>query len=248
MHALQVNIQIEEVICHKKGRMKGWRKTAPYLWNIFFKICNPSLIVNQKFKLQGKAICHFSEGSHGNLNTAHMEAGESAEVPEHVGCWEGDLQYIDIPFFDYQTPGIVGVVSALMEQHNVSNRGAEAGHQALNQYVQNSMNGALHEFDVKRINVKNIEGSIKEYFNTELEKFTQGIEQQVGGAVIRAQSFVQNIWSLLDKDELIGYKIWYFNNEDIVNAGGNIELKETFSSFAHGDWEVKGRLSAVKKK
>jgi len=247
MQQLQVTIQIEELICHKQGRMKGWRKTAPYLWNIFFKICNPHIKVTQKFKLYGNAKFHFSEGSHGNLNTSHMEAGQVASVPAEVGEWTASLGYIDIPFFNYETPGVIGVVTALMEQHNVSNRGAEAGHRSLNDYVKNSMNGALNDFDIAKINVKDIEGSIKEYFESELNKFTQGIEQQVGGAVIKAQNIVQNIWSLLDKDELIGYKIWHFNSEDIIENGYEIPLSQTFSSFAHGEWEIKGNMKALPK-
>lgn len=244
MHNLKVKITLEELICHRKGKMKGWRKTAPYMWNIFFKLSNPHMRVNQKFRINGQAKFHFSEGSHGNLEVGHMEANQVAPIPAKIGIWEDDLHTIDIPFFSYEAPGLIGVVCVLMEQHNVSKRGAEAGHKTLNDYVKKSMNGALHDFDVKRINVKDIENSIKDYFDTELEHFTADIESQVGGAVVKAQNIIQNIWSLIDKDELIGFKVWYFNNEDIEECGLNIELSETFSSFAHGEWEVKGKLEA----
>ena len=241
---LRVNISVDKLICHRKGRMKGWRKTAPYMWNIFFKLSNPHLKVNQKFKLYGNAKFHFSKGSHGNLNVSHVDANQQIAIPPEIGAWEDDLSKIDIPFFSYEAPGIIGVVSVLMEQHNVSKRGAEAGHRTLNDYVKQSMNSALHDFDVARINVKDIENSIKDYFDEEVEKFTADIETQVGGAVVKAQNIIQNIWSLIDKDELIGYKIWYFNNFDLQECGYEIELSETFSSYAHGEWEICGKVTA----
>lgn len=245
MHNLNVKISLDRLVCHRKGSMKGWRKTAPYLWNIFFKLSNPHLKVNQKFKLYGNAKFHFSKGSHGNLNVSHMDAKQVAPIPEEIGVWEDELHSIDIPFFNYEAPGIIGVVSVLMEQHNVSKRGAEAGHKTLNEYVKESMNGALHDFDVSRIDVKDIENSIKDYFDEEVDKFTADIEAQVGGAVVKAQNILQNVWSLLDKDELIGYKIWYFNNLDIEECGMKIELSERFSSYSHGEWEIAGKVEAT---
>lgn len=244
MHNLKVKITLDQLICHRKGRMKGWRKTAPYMWNIFFKISNPHLKVNQKFRLYGNAKFHFSKGSHGNLKVYHMDAKQTALIPEEIGVWEDELHSIDVPFFNYEAPGLIGVVTVLMEQHNVSKRGAEAGHRSLNDYVKKSMNTALHDFDVTRINVKDIENSIKDYFDEELERFIEDIETKVGGAVVKAQNIIQNIWSLIGKDELIGFKVWYFNNLDIEECGLNIELSTTFSSYAHGEWEITGKVEA----
>lgn len=243
-HPLKVNIQLEELICHRKGKTKGWRKTAPYMWNIFFKLTNPHLKVNQKFCLYGNAKFEFSKGSHGNLKVGHMEADQRVFIPKEIGFYEDEVTSIDIPFFNYEAPAMIGVVCALMEQHNVSKRGAEAGHKTLNEYVKKSVNDALHEFDIQRIDVKNLEDSIKEYFDKEVELLAGGIEAQVGGAVVRAQNIIQNFWSLLDKDELIGYKVIYFNRVDIEEAGGEIELSDFIDSPAHGKWEVKGKLRA----
>ena len=244
MNAFPVKIQLEELICHKKGRSSGWSKTAPYMWNIFFKFNNPSIKLNEKFGVYGKADFHFTEGSHGNLEVGHMEAGESIFIPNPVGIWDTQLDGIEVPYFDYEFPGIIGCICALMEQHNVSSKGAEGGHQALNEYVRTSVNQAISDFHVQHIDVKDIEPSIGRYIDQEVAKFTDGIEKRVEGAVRQSQNLVQNLWSLLDKDELIGFEIWHFNQAQIVEAGGKIPLTARWATYAHGDWEVKGVLEA----
>jgi hypothetical protein len=162
-------------------------------------------------------------------------------IPPALGRWESELKDVEVPYFDYAFPGIAGCICVLMEQHNVSGKGAEGGHQALNDYVRNSVNQAITDFHVKHVDVKDIEGSIARYIDREIGKFTQGIEQRVGGAVMQAQSFLQNAWSLLDKDELIGFQVWHFNRMSLAEAG-QVPLATRWASYAHGDWEVRGRV------
>lgn len=243
MEAFPVRIQLEELICHKKGRSAGWRKTSPYMWNIFFKLDNPSIRLNEKFNIIGKGEFHFTEGSHGNLEVGHMEAGDSIDIPKAIGKWEAEVQGVEVPFFDYEFPGIVGCISVLMEQRNVSSKGAEGGHSSLNEYVRTSVNQAMSDFNVQSVDVKDIEPSIARYIDKEVAKFTDGIEKRVGGAVMQSQSLMQNLWSLLDKDELIGYQIWHFNQFEIKEAKGKIPLTARWATYAHGDWEVKGLLT-----
>lgn len=244
MSTTNIEFNLETLYCHRKGKSSGWKKTAPYMWNIVFRLCNPFMRVDEQFRLQGRADFHFAEGSHGNLNVGHLEAGQSVPIPHEVGKWEGEINPIDIPFFNYEYPGIIGCVCVLMEQRNVSGKGAEGGHTALNEYVRTSMNQAIGDFSVKSVDVENIEGSITRYIDMEVNKFTDGIEKRVGGAIMQAQNLMQNIWSLIDRDELIGYRIWHFNQEDIKKAGGSIPLTARWASYNHGDWEVKGILKA----
>ncbi|MFT5618996.1 MAG: hypothetical protein ACI85I_002233 [Arenicella sp.] len=239
---LEVTIRLNTLVCHERGTVKNWRKTTPYMWNIFFKLSNPSLTVNNEFKLEGGANFHFSQGSHGNLDSGHLEAGDSTDIPQDIGVWTNPLNSIDIPYFDYETPGIIGVVSALMEQRNVSRKGAEAGHLALNKYVERSINKCLTDFDVKKVDVKDIENSLKQYIKEEIDKLTEGIEQRITPAIIKAQNIVQNVWSLVDKDELIGFKIWYFNSEDLAESDMRIPLKDIIHSSSHGSWGIEGEM------
>ena len=243
MMTINAHISLDSLHCHRKGRSSGWRKTAPYMWNIFFRLCNPFMRANEHFRLQGRADFQFTKGSHGNLGVGHVDAGESIDIPKSIGQWGGELNDIDIPFFDYAYPGIVGCISILMEQRNVSRKGAEGGHKALNDYVRKSMNQAITDFSVKSIDVNRIEESITQYIDGEINKFTDGIERRVGGAVMQSQSLLQNIWSVLDRDALIGYQIWHFNQEDLRRADGQIPLSARWASYDHGDWEVKGVLT-----
>lgn len=239
---LEVTIRLNTLTCNEKGTAKNWRKTTPYMWNIFFKLSNPSLVVNNEFKIDGKANFHFSKGSHQNLSSEHLDTGDSVQIPQEIGLWTNQLNSINIPYFDYETPGIIGVVSALMEQRNVSKKGAEAGHLALNEYVESSINSCLANFDVRKVDVKDIENSIKIYIKEEIDLLTDGIEQRITPAIIKSQNIVQNVWSLVDKDELIGFKIWYFNSEDLEESNMQIPLKGIINSGEYGNWEINGEI------
>ena len=170
---LPFTVHLKRLLCHQEG--SGWRKTEPYLWTIFFKIDGENLSLTDDFKLQGEVDFHFNSGSHGNLGIEAVKSGETIHIPLETGLFQAELQPIQVPFFNYQIPGIIGVVAVLMVKENVSAEGAEAGHKALNDYVRQAVNQAVRDFDVKEIDVENIQASIRKYFSEQVEQFVEGI-------------------------------------------------------------------------
>ncbi|MEO0899366.1 MAG: hypothetical protein AAFY71_23340 [Bacteroidota bacterium] len=238
--AQTVHVHLRELICKKEGN--SWRKTEPYLWTIFFKIDGEHVNLSEKFKLSGEVPFHFSKGSHGNLEIDEIKGGQSVGIPIEMGVFQTTLTPIQVPFFNYEIPGILGVITVLMEKENVSSEGAEAGHKALNEFVQKAVTTAVHEFDVKNIDVENIQESIRIYFAAEVEKFVEGIEEAVASAVVEAQNIFQNLWALLDRDDLIGYKIWDVNLDELQESQGNYPLHVVWNAEKTGHWELIGEI------
>ena len=238
-----ISVDLHTLHCHQVS--KRWSKGKPYLWVIVFSIDGKTIKLTENFKLGGEAFFEFSEGSHGNLQKETVKEGESVAIPEHLGKWEVELESIGVPFFNYAIPGIMGVVAVLMLEKNVTESGAEAGHSALNEYVQQAVNQAIGEFDVKEIDVENIQKSIKEYFVNKTDSLAHGVEDAVKDAIVKSQNIFQNLWSFIDQDELIGYQVWDYNQFEIEEAGGKIRLQKRWATEKEGDWEILGTIKRV---
>ncbi|MEO1449886.1 MAG: hypothetical protein AAFV07_10180 [Bacteroidota bacterium] len=239
MAGISIQARFSRLICHREG--SSWRKTEPYLWTLFFKIDGSTVKLSERFELEGEAVFHHTAGSHGNLGVLEMRTGEEVVIPAKIGVWQTTLEPIPVPFFNYEIPGIIGMVAVLMEKENVSAAGAEAGHQALNTYVEKAVNEALTQFDVKQIDVENIQASIKAYFSEQVGQFEAGIEKAVTDAVIRSQNVFQNLWSLLDRDDLIGYEVWDLD-QDLLQAEGKFDIQKRWTDNQTGDWELRGEI------
>ena len=133
------------------------RSGPPYLWTIFFKVDGQGVRVKKNFKLTGKAKFSFSEGSHGNLGHRKPVEGETIEIPNAVGRWQTGLKPIAVPVFNRPFPALIGAISVLLSQGNVTAAGAEAGHQRLNQYVEEAINLSIQHFDPQKVDILNAE-------------------------------------------------------------------------------------------
>lgn len=244
LNNLDIYLQLSQVTCLKAS--KHWRKCQPYLWNIFFKIDGGRVRLDEQFDLYGTVDCHFSPESHGNLAVSAVIDGQVLQIPEAVGVWQDELTPISVPIFEADFPGLIGVVTVLMEQGNVTGQGAEAGHQELNRYIEEAINDSIKRFDPKKLDILNVEKSVKTYLEHRIAKVADGVIGQVEGAIRKSQSLLENIWSLANKDSLIGYHIWNFTTVDILRNDLNIELKHSWKGRGIGEWEISGKLSARK--
>lgn len=240
MKTLFLKLSLNQLCCHAKP--DAWIEGEPYMWNVFFKIDGEGILMNERFRLEGKPIYHFSEGSHGNLNAKGMGAGDKVGIPKEVGEWKASLIPLTIPIFEAHLSGLIGVVSVLIEQNYVSSKGAEAGRLALNEYICGAIDGAIDGFDPRRVDIEDVDKSIKNYFDAQVREFTANIGNLVGEAVSKSQSLAQNILSLVKKDVLIGFKVFDFSNKGIETAGGSVDFSHHFTGKKVGDWEVRGNI------
>jgi hypothetical protein len=242
MRTLYIKVKLQQLRCHDKP--DGWAGGEPYLWTIFFKIDGSCITLNEKFRLDGRPVYHFSKGSHGNLNAKQIESGGMVPIPDEIGEWKTMLVPITVPYFEAQVSGVVGLVAVLIEQNLVSGSGAEAGHEAFNKYVVEALNSVVGGFDPKKLDIDNVDKSIKAYFEEQVRKYTENISNMVSQAVSSSQNILQNFLSLVKKDVVIGYNIWDFGSNQIVMSGGELPFSHRWSTTRDGDWELKGRIYA----
>jgi hypothetical protein len=243
--SLSTSVKLSSIYCRDEA--DGIGDAEPYLWTIFFKIDGetikqaPGLPV-----LTGNAVFHFGPGSHGNLGTTSVDSGDTVQVPAAIGEWQTNLQPIVITTQDGTTisvPGIVGTVAVLMEQDNVSDSGAEQGHQALNNYVQTEINDFIHGINLLEfIDVPDPEAKLNELIDALKQQIQSGAEAVVSKAIEDAQGFWSNLWSGLNEDDKIGSVVYTFSQQDIVQRRYSIALDQRWKN--EGDWELFGAVTA----
>lgn len=231
---LNVAIQVDRIHCHDEG--DGWGSAEPYLWTVFFKVDGTTHSI-EGLGLQGTALVAGTPGSHGNLGTTDVDEGDDITVPDVIGAWQTILTPIPVPA-DLQgivgsedLPGTVGAVCVLMEEDNVTDDGAEAGHQALNQAVQDAVAGLVASLGPNHTQLT----------EDEIKAATDGLGDRIGDAIANQQGFFENAWSWLNADDEIGHQVFTFNHDSLV-SNPNQDFNERWRK--EGDWELFGHVTA----
>lgn len=233
-NTLNIHFDINRLHCRDEG--DGWGSAEPYLWTVFFKVDGSTVAVSPALNLTGNAVIHTTPGSHGNLGDTDVDEGDVITVPVAIGEWDTPLEPIAVPPpFDAIQPdvgGVIGVVCVLMEEDNVSDSGAEAGHQALNNGVRDAVNQIVATRTV----------SDQDVTDAELAGFESQITSAVSSAIQNQQNFFENIWSWLNADDSIGFKVFLFKHDDLASAG-TVDFSQRFRN--EGDWELSGTITAT---
>jgi hypothetical protein len=231
---IRVNLELDRIHVHDEG--DGWGDAEPYLWTVFFKVDGNTVQVTDALKLAGPPTIHTTPGSHGNLGTDDADEGDNITIPSAIGEWETILKPIPGPAslanLVEDFGGMIGVVAVLMEEDNVSDDGANAGHTALNNAVKNAIQQII---DTRSISNQNVS-------DEEIEGFTSQIESKVKDAIVDQQNFFENLWSWLNPDDTIGTKVWTFSHDDL-DPSTNVNFSKRWKS--EGDWEIFGHITST---
>lgn len=231
---LNVQFDLTHIKCHDEG--DGWGSAEPYLWTVFFLVDGSTISVNSGLTLSGNATMHFTPGSHGNLPNDDVDAGETVTIPAAIGEWQTLMKPIPVPPpFDAVQPdvgGVVGVVCVLMEEDNVSDAGAAAGHTALNNAVRTAVNQIVATRTLTN----------QEVTEGELAQFETTIQNAVSNAVQNEQNFFENLWSWINPDDTIGFQVFLFKHDDLASKG-TIAFSRRWKN--EGDWEIFGNVTAT---
>lgn len=241
---LPTSVKLSSIYCRDEA--DGIGDAEPYLWTIFFKIDGETIKqAPGQAVLTGNAVFHFGPGSHGNLGTRSVDAGDTVQIPAAIGEWHTQLQPIILTqgSTTIPVPGIVGAVAVLMEEDNVSDSGAEQGHQSLNNFVRNEINDFIHGINLLQfIGVPNPQDKLNELIEAMKKKIQDGARAVVSKAIQDAQGFWSNLWSGLNKDDQIGSVAYTFSQQDIVQRRYSISLDQRWRN--EGDWELFGAITA----
>jgi hypothetical protein len=231
---LNIRFDINRLHCRDEG--DGWGSAEPYLWTVFFKVDGSTVSVSPSLSLTGDAVIRTTPGSHGNLGDTDVDEDDIITVPVAIGEWETDLRPILVPppldAIQPDVGGVIGVVCVLMEEDNVSDAGAEAGHQALNDGVRAAVNQIVATRTVTNQDVT----------DAELAGFESQITDAVSSAIQDQQSFFENLWSWFNADDSIGFTVFLFAHDDLAQAG-TVAFSQRFRN--EGDWELSGTLTAT---
>jgi hypothetical protein len=242
---LNISFKLSEIICHDEG--DGIGSAEPYLWAIFFKIDGQSVQQNG-ISLTGEADFFFGHGSHHNLPNHDVDPGEIVPIPAIVGEWSTTLSPIQLENFSgdqFEIPGIVGAIAVLLEEDNVSDSGAEAGHQALNNHIRDAINdfiASINLLEFAELDLEQAEELLQEKIDALIAAIKANIEDVVRDAIRTEQNIFEDIWSFLNADDQIGNQVWTFSSEEIKEANNSVALNERWRN--HGDWEINGEISA----
>jgi hypothetical protein len=234
-------INLNPLDCHDEG--DGIGDAEPYLWTIFFKCDGASLMVSDAGKIEGSALIFPTPGSHGNLNRDDVDAGDTVFIPSVLGSFSDTVIPIPVapaiqPLLGQEDlPGYFGVVVVLMEEDNVTDSGAEAGHQALNAAVQSAIDKVLQSLGAGHTAIT----------PEDIASVTEGIDDAVSDAISEAQGVFANIWSWLNADDQIGNQVFVFNQDQFVTPErpdqrvGTLGFSQRWRN--HGDWEIHGAMA-----
>lgn len=233
-------INLNPLKCYDEG--DGIGDAEPYLWTVFFKCDGSSLMVSDAGKIEGSAVIFPTPGSHGNLNRDDVDAGDIVFIPSVLGSFSDVVIPIPVapaiqPLIGEDLPGFFGVVVVLMEEDDVTDDGAEAGHRALNAAIQSAIDNVLQSL-----------GANHQVITPEdIASVTGGIDDAVSDAISAEQGFFENIWSWLNADDQIGNRTFVFNQDQFVTEDspdqrvGTLGFSQRWRN--QGDWEIFGALA-----
>jgi hypothetical protein len=233
---LNVKFHFDRLHCHDEA--DGWGNAEPYLWTVFFKIDGTTCRLNEALKLEGTATIFTTPGSHGNLGDSDVDAGDTVSIPSAIGLKEFTITPIPVPdsakaLGIEDVPAVAGAIVILMEEDNVSDDGAEAGHAALNAGVQSALNNIIPTLGFTKTDIT----------KDEIKAMNEKISSEIKQAIRNQQNAFENIWSILNADDEIGTEVFKFSGDELLQQSPiplNVRWKND-----NGDWELFGNVSAV---
>lgn len=249
--SLDIFVNLREIVCHDEG--DGIGDAEPYLWTAFFRIGGDDVTIvfdgidfsvdppKPIIHLEGSPLMQLGLGSHGNLGRDDVDEGDIVPIPGFIGQFGTLLKPIAIPqelkdlgeAAGVEVPddlaGFVGVVAVLMEEDNVTDDGAEAGHNALNDAIRNAIQVVIdtRSFDNSGVS------------DDDIASLTDGIDDKVSDAIRAQQNLFEDIWSFLNEDDEIGHQVFLFTTDDLVGQS-SVSIQKRWEN--EGDWEIRGEI------
>ena len=227
---IDVRVGVRQLFCYHGADEED---SEPYLWVIGFKL-DGSTVKQNLTRLTWTPDFFFSGGSHGNLGRV-AKPGSKISIPRNVGTWETTVKpitLVDAQLNATEAPGAVGFIAVLLEENNVPDHAAEAGHQALNNFVAQSFSDFVTGIDLLDVNAKvaqrvaggaskeqALEDEIKLRFTALQTTIKNGASGVVSTAMRQAMGsdLTELIWAGIDKDEQMGNAFQITTTRELIS-------------------------------
>jgi hypothetical protein len=213
---LRTHVRLDTIHAIQEG--DGIGDAEPYLWTAMFKIDGETVVLDPTLHLAGTCTFVPTPGSHGNLGDSDVGDGDTVPIPAAVGQFATTMVPIPFPGTPIDVAGVLGVVTILMEENQVSDSAAEAGHAALNQFLEKTINDLIPTLGMEK----------QEVTPAELEALTAKAEAAITDAIVGDQGIFRNILSFIDGDHKIGAKVNLFNHDVLTNQHSPIYERMQF--------------------
>jgi hypothetical protein len=193
--------------------------SEPYMWVIGFKF-DGSTMQQLLSRFSWTPEFFFSAGSHGCLGTTNVLPGAKISIPASVGKWNTTLKPLKLTDEDGNTtevPGAIAFAAVVLEENNVADDAAEAGHRALNDFVAATLESFVTGIDLQQFNEavqrrvddgaardQAIEDEMRGRFDVVRNQISDGASDVVSGAMRNAMNIPEQIWAGIDKDDVMG--------------------------------------------
>lgn len=213
MAEIGVRVTVTRLFCvHGSGE-----SAEPYLWVVGFRLDGATLRQRANRLAWTSELFH-SQGSHGVLG-AVADPGTKIVVPPEVGTWDTSVVPLELTDGDGPAtiPGLFGFAAALIEENNVPDHAAEAGHRAFNRCVHDVIDGVVANLDLAEVRAaasrratpgRASDLALLDELKERLGAIARGIAAAAPGVVSEAirqeMGVAPAMWAAIDKDEVVG--------------------------------------------
>ena len=250
LETMKVRVAFSNLSCNEEADGAG--SAEPYLWTLYFTIDGASVTLdlnaNNQLVLRGTSRNIASPGSLGNLGNTDVDAFEDVVLPPAIRSHGDPLVLNPIPLSaaaralhpDLEAVGgLVGYITALMENDQVSDSEAEVAHREFNRSMRDSIKDAIDEFVVPSVIQQPTADDIKVLFRETLGPRIEALVNERRNEWATFPNYEGN-----DKDDKVGIHTAFFVQQSFV-GGSSFQANAYFRNNHHGRFDLIGKATGV---
>jgi hypothetical protein len=250
LETMKVRVAFSSLFCHEEA--DGVGSAEPYLWTLYFTIDGSSVTLDlnadNQLVLRGTSRNVGSPGSLGNLGNTDVDPQEDVVLPPAIRSHGEPLALLPIPLSAAARAlhpdldavgGLVGYITALMENDMVSAGEAEVAHREFNRSMRNSIKDAIDEFVVPAVIQHPTAEDIKVLF-----------QETLGPRIEALVNERRDQWATFpnyegdDKDDKVGVHTAFFVHQSFA-GGTSLQANAYFRNNHHGQFDLYGRAAGI---
>jgi hypothetical protein len=218
--SIWVKLSIANIVTFLSSQGTSFVNPPIYLWSVFFKIDGTTAqVVNNPngASLQGTATVFPTQGDQGDLPGGVVQASfpgpATTVIPSSLGTYATTLVPFPVSGISGLSVGgmIVGWLGILLYHNNTPASAITAGHNALNNAVQQALNNAISTITVNSAMIT----------PAQISSAQSLIQSQVVAAIENALSFGNKLETLLGtefQDAYVGNAVQYFSDAQLLGS------------------------------